>query len=32
MKYVLIPTDKAANNVEVVWRLHYVDILERELL
>ena len=30
MKYVLIPT--AANNFVVVWRLHYVDTRERELI
>ena len=29
-KYVLVPADKAANNV-VVWRLHYIDTLKREL-
>ena len=30
-KYVLAPADKAANNVVVVWRLHYVNILQQEL-
>ena len=29
-KYVLVPADKAANNV-VVWRLHYIDTLKQEL-
>ena len=30
-KYVLVPTDKAANNVVVVCRLHYINILKQEL-
>ena len=30
-KYVLIPADKAANNVVVVWRLHYFNTLKQEL-
>ena len=30
-KYVLVPTDKAANNVVVVCRLHYVNTLKQEL-
>ena len=30
-KYVLVPADKAANNVVVVWRLHYINILKQEL-
>ena len=30
-KYVLIPADKAANNVVVVCRLHYVNTLKEEL-
>ena len=30
-KYVLVPADKAANNVVVVWRLHYIDTLKQEL-
>ena len=30
-KYVLVPADKAANNVVVVCRLHYVNILKQEL-
>ena len=30
-KYVLVPADKAANNVVVVWRLHYINTLEQEL-
>ena len=29
-KYVLVPADKAANNV-VVWRLHYIETLKQEL-
>ena len=32
MKYVLVPADKAANNVVVVWRLYYVDTLKLELI
>ena len=27
----MVPADKAANNVVVVWRLHYVNILKQEL-
>ena len=30
-KYVLLPADKAANNVVVVWRLHYINTLKQEL-
>ena len=30
-KYVLVPADKAANNVVVVCRLHYVYTLKQEL-
>ena len=30
-KYVLVPADKAANNVVVVCRLHYSNILKQEL-
>ena len=30
-KYVLVPADKAANNVVVVCMLHYVNILKQEL-
>ena len=30
-KYVLIPTDKAANNIVVVCRLHYINTLKQEL-
>ena len=30
-KYVLVPADKAANNVVVVCRLHYVNTFEQEL-
>ena len=30
-KYVLVPPDKAANNVVVVWRLHYINTLIQEL-
>ena len=29
-KYVLVPADKAANNVVVVCRLHYIDTLKQE--
>ena len=30
-KYVLVPSDKAANNVVVVCRLHYINTLKQEL-
>ena len=30
-KYVLVPADKAANNVVVVCQLHYIKILKQEL-
>ena len=30
-KYVLVSTDKAANNVVVVCRLHYINTLKQEL-
>ena len=31
-KYVLVPADKAANNVVVVWRLpFYIDTFKQEL-
>ena len=30
-KYVLVPADKDANNVIVVWRLHYINTLKQEL-
>ena len=30
-KYVLVPADKAANNVVVVCRLRYINILKQEL-
>ena len=29
-KYVLVPADKAANNVVVVCRLHYINTLKKE--
>ena len=32
MKYVLVPSDKAANNVVVVCRLYYTNNLKRELV
>ena len=32
MNYALVPADKAANNVVVVWRLYYIDTLKRELI
>ena len=31
LKYVLAPADKAADNVVVVWRLHYINTLIQEL-
>ena len=30
-KYVLVPADKAANNIVVVCRLHYIHTLKQEL-
>ena len=30
-KYVLVPADKAANNVVAVWRLHYINTLNQDL-
>ena len=30
-KYVLVPADKATNNVDIVWRLYYIDTLKQEL-
>ena len=30
-KYVLVPADKAANNVVVACRLHYINTLKQEL-
>ena len=32
MNYVLVPADKAANNVVVVWRLYYINTLKCELV
>ena len=32
MNYALVPADKAANNVVVVWRLYYINTLKRELV
>ena len=32
MNYVLVPADKAANNVLVVRRLYYINNLKRELV
>ena len=32
MKYVLVPADKAANSVVVVWPLYYVNTLKCELI
>ena len=32
MNYVLVPADKAANNIVVVWRLYYINTLKRELV
>ena len=29
MNYVLVPADKAANNVVVVWRLYYINTFKR---
>ena len=30
-KCVVVPADKAANNVVDVWRLHYINTLKQEL-
>ena len=30
-KYVFAPADKAANNVIVIWKRHYVEVLKGEL-
>ena len=32
MNYVLVPADKAANNVVVVWRLYYINTFKHELV
>ena len=32
MNYVLFLADKAAYNVVVVWKLYYINTLERELV
>ena len=32
MNYVLVPADKGANNVVVVWQLYYINILKLELV
>ena len=32
VNYVLVPADKASNNVVVVWRLYYINTLKRELV
>ena len=32
MNYILVPADKAADNVVVVWRLYYVNTFKRELV
>ena len=32
MNYVLVPADKAANNVVAVWRLYYIDTLKHQLV
>ena len=30
-KYVFAPADKAANNVIIIWKRYYVDVLKGEL-
>ena len=30
-KYILVPVDKAANNVIIIWKRYYVDVLKEEL-
>ena len=32
MNYVLVSADKAANNIVVVWRLHYINTLKSKLV
>ena len=32
MNYVLVPVDKVANNVVVVWRFYYINTLNREFV
>ena len=32
MNYVLVPVDKAGNNVSVVWRLYYIITFKCELV
>ena len=32
MNYVLVPADKAANNVVVVWQLYYINTLKCQLV
>ena len=32
MNYVLVPANKAANTVVVVWRLYYINTHKRELV
>ena len=31
LKYVIAPADKAANNVIIIWKRHYVEVLKGEL-
>ena len=31
MKCALVPADKAANNVAIVWRFHYINTLTQEV-
>ena len=26
------PADKASNNVIIIWRLHYIDVLKQEIM
>ena len=30
-KYVFAPADKAANNVIIIWKRHYIEVLKGEL-
>ena len=32
MNYVLVPADKAANKIVVVWQLYYINTLKHELV
>ena len=31
-KCVFVPADKVSNNVIIIWRLHYIDVLSQEII